>query len=113
MQIAEPDISFLRTQNFKRPVNPPLDKISSYSEKRVLPTGTPFPGRWDNAHTPYGIEIMDNMSPWSNIRHTAVMKAPQLGFTAIAENVTCYWMDESPADILYISATEQLLMKWA
>lgn len=112
MLIAESDIEFLRTENFKRPVNPPLDKISVYAEKRVLPPGTPFPGQWDNSHTPYGIEIMDNMSPWSDIRHTAVMKAPQLGFTSIAENVTCYWIDESPAPILFMSATDELLENW-
>lgn len=107
------DIEFLLSENAKRPVNLPLAKISEYAEtKRVLPPGTPFPGHWSNKHTPYGIEIMDNMSPWSPVRRTVVMKGPQLGFTAIAENVVCYWIDESPAPILFMSATDDLLEEW-
>jgi len=107
------DVDFLISENSKRPVKPPLDKISTYAElKRVLPLGTPRPGQWKNSYTPYAIEIMDNMSPFSPIRHTVVMKGPQLGFTAIAENIVCYWMDESPAPILFMSATDYLLDEW-
>jgi len=107
------DIEFLRQEFLKRPIDPPLEYISSYSEmKRTLPPGTPFPGQWSNQHTPYGIEIMDNMSPWSPIQRTVVMKGPQLGFTALAENILCYWMDESPAPILFMSATDDLLEEW-
>ncbi len=107
------DIDFLKSEISKRPVKPPLDKISIYAElKRILPPGTPFPGHWKNSHTPYAVEIMDNMSPFSPIRHTVVMKGPQLGFTAIAENIVCYWIDESPAPILFMSATDSLLEEW-
>lgn len=107
------DIDFLRIENAKRPTELPLEKISLYAEqKRILPPGTPFPGPWSNSHTPYGVEIMDNMSPWSPIQHTVVMKGPQLGFTAIAENIVCYFMDESPAPILFMSATDDLLERW-
>jgi|GEM_PF-1195288 len=107
------DFDFLRIENSKRPTSLPLEKISYYAEqKRILPPGTPFPGLWNNEHTPYGIEIMDNMSPWSPIQHTVVMKGPQLGFTAIAENILCYWMDESPAPIIFMSATDDLLDEW-
>lgn len=107
------DIEFLKRENAKRPIKPPIDKISVYAQqKRILPPGTPFPGQWDNSHTPYAVEIMDNMSPWSAVRHTVVMKGPQLGFTAIAENVLCYFMDENPAPILFMSATDDLLEEW-
>jgi phage terminase large subunit GpA-like protein len=41
------------------------------------------------------------------------MKAAQGGFTALAENVICYYMGEVPADILLLSATERLLERWA
>jgi len=41
------------------------------------------------------------------------MKAAQIGATASAENVVAYWMDESPAEILFISATDRLLERWA
>jgi phage terminase large subunit GpA-like protein len=60
------------------------------------------------------VEIMDNMSPASPIRHTGFMKAAQIGATAGAcENVIAYWIDESPAEILVVTATEALLERWA
>lgn len=87
--------------------------VSQYAEaRRVLPPGTPFPGPWSNARTPYLVEPMDNMSPSSPIQRTVIAKGAQLGFTAAAENVTAYWMDASPAEILFVSATEELLRKW-
>jgi phage terminase large subunit GpA-like protein len=41
-----------------------------------------------------------------------IAKGAQLGFTAAAENVVIYYMDASPSEILFISATEGLLRKW-
>jgi phage terminase large subunit GpA-like protein len=92
----------------------PNQTPSEYAEKkRILPIGTPFPGPWKNRRTPYLIEPMDNMSPLSPIQQTIIMKGGQIGFTAAAENVLAYWMDVFPAEILFISATESLLKKWA
>jgi phage terminase large subunit GpA-like protein len=87
--------------------------VSEYAEeKRTLPVGTPFPGPWSNSKTPYLDEIMDAMSANSEIQHIIIAKAAQLGLSAAAENVTLYWMDEQPAEILFISATDALLKKW-
>jgi phage terminase large subunit GpA-like protein len=91
----------------------PAITVSQYAEaRRVLPPGTPFPGPWANARTPYLVEPMDNMSPQSLVQRTVIVKGAQLGFTAAAENVTVYWMDANPAEILFVSATEELLRKW-
>jgi phage terminase large subunit GpA-like protein len=114
MNFFQSDIEFLQQENAKRPVKPPLDRISEYIEgKRVLPPNTPFPGFWSNSKTPYSIEIMDNMAPMMPVQHTVVMKAAQLGLTAAAENVIAYWIDEYPSEILFISATIGLLENWA
>lgn len=108
------DIAFLRQENEKKPTKEPIHLISEYAEnKRILPPNTPFPGFWENSRTPYSVEIMDNMSPFNPTTHTIVMKAAQLGLTGAAENVVAYWMDECPATILYVSATERLLMRWS
>lgn len=108
------DCKFFIAENEKMPATPPIGLISAYAQnKRILPPSTPFPGPWKNRRTPYSIEIMDNMSPSSPIIETRVMKCAQAGLTAAAENIIAYWMDESPAEILYVSATEQLLEKWA
>ena len=108
------DVDFLIEQNNLRPSKPPRAKISEYAEeKRILPSDTPFPGGWDNSRTPYSIEIMDNMSPNSPVIYQSVMKGAQIGETAAAENIIAYWMDESPAPIMLISATDDLLDEWS
>lgn len=108
------DYDFFISENEKKPVKQSLGLVSEYIEgKRVLPANTPFPGYWENSRTPYSVEIMDNMSPLSPIQQTVVMKGAQIGLTAAAENVIAYYIDEVPAEILFISATEQLLEKWA
>ena len=81
-----------------RQSDPPPNKISEWVEgKRVMPSSTPFPGLWQNAKTPYAVEIMDNMSPASSVQHTVIIKGAQLGLTAAAENVIGYWMGPSPS----------------
>jgi phage terminase large subunit GpA-like protein len=107
------DIEFLIEQNNNKPTKRPEPLISTYIEnKRILPLGTPFPGPWRNEKTPYLVEFMDNMSPFSPIQHQSWMKGAQIGCTAAAENVIAYYADENPAEQLYMSATEALLKKW-
>lgn len=109
---AEIDLFLSQVALFK--TRPPMESISQYvQEKRILPTNTPFPGRWENSKTPYLTEIMDCLAPSSGILHVAFMKPAQIGGTACAENVVAFFMDECPSEILYISATEKLLEKWA
>ena len=107
-------IDFWRAENKRRPrVSLEPDVALWIEKRRVLPSNTPFPGYWRNERTPYLVEIMNNMSPASPIQHTALMKGVQLGVTASAENVMAYWIGECPAEILYVSATDELLEKWA
>lgn len=87
--------------------------ISEYAERRILPPGTPRPGKWDNSHTPYLVETMDNMSPSSPVQREIILKAAQGGWTALAEIVLCYYMDEAPSDILFMSAGDDILERWA
>ena len=108
------EAGFFKRENGLKPITRPPSTVSEYVEgMRVLPPSTPFPGLWENSRTPYAVEIMDNMSPFSPIIYTDAMKGAQLGLTAAAENVIAYWMDANPAEVLYVSATEDLLLKWA
>ena len=87
--------------------------ITEYAEqRRVLPSSSPFPGRWSNRRTPYLNEIMNNMSVRSDVQQQAIMKGAQIGLTAAAENICLYWMDCVPSKIMYMSATQELLKKW-
>ena len=92
----------------------PQITVSEYAEQnRTLPPGTPFPGPWRNDRTPYLLEPMNNLSAYSGVQRTIIAKGHQLGFTAAAENVIAYWMDVSPAQIMYVTATDSLAEKWA
>lgn len=97
------------------PCKPPMRLISEYIEgRRMLPSGTPFPGIWQNARTPYMVEPMDTMAPYSGITEMWMKKGAQIGATAaILENLLAYYMDEYPAEILFISATDDALEKWS
>lgn len=107
------DIAFLIAENERRPPSSRETDIAKWiATRRILPSRTPFPGFWRNDRTPYLEEIMNCMSPASPIQHVAIMKGAQLGLTAAAENVVAYWIDESPAEVLFISATNDLLEKW-
>jgi phage terminase large subunit GpA-like protein len=108
------DFEFLESENNKKPVIPPPNLISEYIDGfRIMPPGTPFPGPVDINKTAYVIEIMDCMAPSSPIREVDVMKGAQTGLTWTAENICAYWMDANPTEILYCSATDALLDKWA
>ena len=93
---------------------PPPDTISGWVEGfRILPMNTPFPGPWQNSRTPYAAEIMDNMSPHTPVIQQWIMKGAQIGLTAAAENVVGYWMKENPSEVMLVTATEELMKKWA
>jgi len=64
---------FLTRTVEKIPSGIPSQLISDYvEERRVLPSSSPFPGRWSNRRTPYLIEIMDNMSIRSDVQQQAI-----------------------------------------
>ena len=87
--------------------------ISEYAEaKRVYPPGSRVPGPWRNSWTPYTVESMKFMSPSSHIQRDIVMKGAQLGWTAAAENIVCYYIGCYPADILFMSATLDMIERW-
>lgn len=105
---------FMMSQIAKLPRRVSSLLISEYAElRRVYPPGSRRPGPWRNSWAPYLIESMNFMSPSSEIQRDIVLKGAQLGWTAAAENIICYYMDESPADILFMSATQTMLERWA
>ena len=108
------DLDFLISQNEAKPTEPPIALISEYiHQKRIMPPGSPRPGPLDVNYIPYMIEIMDTMGPYSGVTVVSVCKAVQTGATAnCAENVMAYYMDANPAEILYATATNDLLEKW-
>jgi phage terminase large subunit GpA-like protein len=108
------DISFLLEQNNLKPIKQPEKLISKFIDgRRVMPPGSPYEGIYRIDKTPYIIEIIDNMSPFSPIRHTALKKGVQTAATTAAENVIAYYMGERPVKMMYMSATDDLLEKFS
>ena len=108
------DVRFLRQIADLLPSDAPPRLISEYVQgRRIMPSGTPFPGPWDNSRTPYWVEIMDSMSPFSPIRHGVLMKPRKMGATAIAENIAAYWVDANPTALEYTTATDDLAQDWS
>ena len=108
------DHQFLRQLNSNKPTEPPPEFISDYIDgRRILPPGSPRPGIFDINVMPAMIEPMNNMSPYSGINRTTMMKGVQIAATTyLAENVIAFFMDPNPAEILYCTATNALLEKW-
>lgn len=95
------------------PTETPTLTIAEYAERRIMPQSNPRPGPWNNRYTPYLVEPMESLSPMSPIQREIILKAAQGGWTAMAENVLCYYMDLCPSDILFMSAGDDLLERWA
>lgn len=100
-----------RVQDF--PDKQPSLLISEHALNRNLPPGTPRPGALDLSYTPYLIEPADNMSPDSPVQHTGILKNAQGGWTMIAECILIYYIDYEPRPQIFVSATQDLLEKWA
>jgi phage terminase large subunit GpA-like protein len=103
----------LRKAVLRIPTRIPDLLISAYATRRIMPMGSPRPGRWSNDLTPFWISVMDALSPTSPVQRGVILKSAQIGATAIAEIILCYYMDVLPSDILFLSANEKLLERWA
>ncbi len=106
--------NFLKRQIDKFPTDLPTKTIVEHAQgTRILPPGSPIPGLLDLNITPYLKEILENMSPFSPIQISSVMKAAQLGFTMALECILCYYMGYYPVDQLFTSASDKAIEKWA
>lgn len=107
------DIEYLESLVDQKPTERGPRTVSEYIHgRRVMPPGSPLPGIVDIYRTPYGVEIMDNMSPSSPIQEQDIMKSVQSACTFFAENVIMPSAAEWNREVLYITGTEALLKKW-
>ena len=86
---------------------PPMLTVSEYADQfRVLPKSSVEPGRWSTLRTPYLKEPMDNLSIYSPVEQTKVMKGTQLGFTEAGNNWICYIVDIAPSPSMMVLPTD-------
>ena len=88
---------------------PKKQTVSNWAEEnRFLGSqDSAFSGRWQNAITPYLIEIMDTFND-PNIHESIVVKPSQVGGTEALNNIIAYIISESPAPTLMVYPTSEL-----
>jgi phage terminase large subunit GpA-like protein len=74
-------------------------------EKRVISKGAEK-GQWQTSRTPYLKEIMDCLSPDSDVSDICVVKPTQMGFTEVGINTSLYYADVAPTSVLLIMHTQ-------
>lgn len=91
----------------------PLLTVSEWADKyRVLPSkSSAEPGKWRTSRTPYLREVQDELSPHIATQEVKVIKATQLGFTELGNNVKLCYMHLYPCPILMVMPTESLARK--
>lgn len=99
-------------QNYFRPIENLT--ISEWADKyRILPSGSAESGRWRTSRTPYLKEIMDELSPQSKTQKCVVIKATQLGFSELGNNVIGYFTHHDPRTIGMWLPTEGMVERHA
>lgn len=87
-------------------------KPSEWAEKNVFMTRaeSPYPGYLNFDHSPYTREVLDCISPESDVEMAAIMKCSQSGFTAtVIVPAICYTISEEPCPTLFASGTDDLV----
>ncbi len=78
--------------------------------KRYLPpNATSMPGYYRFDVAPYWREVIDCMSPESDVRHVTIMKGVQVGATTLLENTIGYYIDQvKTAPMMLVTADAEL-----
>src|SRR5436190_18622700 len=75
----------------------PRVPVSAWADQhRFLDSSSPEPGQWRTSRTPFLAEIMDSLSPHSEVERVVLMKAAQIGGTEILLNFAGFIMDVNP-----------------
>jgi phage terminase large subunit GpA-like protein len=108
---ALPDTEWLCRQIAKLTTRVEILLPSEWTEKkRYLPSSTSsLPGYYRFSVTPHMREILDCMSPESDVRHVTVMKGVQVGATTLLENTIGFLVDNvKVAPCMLVTADQEL-----
>jgi len=84
---------------------PPDVKVSEWAENKrevSAESGSPKPGKWRNAETPYGVEPMDCLSTYDPSTDVTLMFAAQVIKTEIGVNFIGATIDTDPSPVLIV-----------
>lgn len=88
----------------------PLDVAAWAEDHRIISadSGSPHPGKWRHARTPYLVEIMEVGSPTHPCSEYVVKKSAQTGATEAGLNVVAGVVDVAPAPMIYLLPTREM-----
>jgi len=92
--------------------NPIKLEPSDWVEQTVFLTSAEsrYAGFFSYDRSPYSKEIIDNLSPFSDVEMMAIMKCVQSGFTAgVVVNIIAYIMSQNPCQVIFVSGSDQLV----
>lgn len=94
---------------------PPRLSVSEWAERyRILTSETSAEaGRWANRRTPYLVEIMDALSPSSEVAKVVLMKASRVGGTEVLNNVVAAYMHSVKCPIMVVQPSEADAEEWS
>lgn len=108
---VSPDTDWLIRQIRKLTTRIDIMTPSQWSEsKRYLPpSSSALPGYYRFDVAPYWREVIDCMSPESDVRHVTIMKGVQVGATTILENTIGFYIDQvKTAPMMLVTADAEL-----
>lgn len=93
----------------------PVLTVSEWSDRhRFLPSAASAePGPWRTSRTPYLQEIMDCLSPQSDVEKVVFMKGAQIGGTEAGNNWIGYVIHHSPGPLLAVQPTVEMAKRWS
>jgi len=92
--------------------NPIKLEPSEWVEQTVYLTSAEsrYAGFFSYDRSPYSKEILDNLSPSSDVEMQGIMKCVQSGFTAgVVVNIIAYIMSQNPSQVIFVSGSDQLV----
>ncbi|HPT29222.1 MAG TPA: phage terminase large subunit family protein, partial [Bryobacteraceae bacterium] len=88
----------------------PLLTVSEWADRyrRLSGKSASEPGPYRTDRTPYLREIMDALSPLSNVERVVATKGAQLGFTEAGNNWVGYVVHKSPGPMMLVQPTVEM-----
>lgn len=105
------DGAIIYRQAFQDGLRPdPILTVSEWADRNRLLSqrSAAEPGKWRTSRTPYLKEIMDCLSPTSDIEEVIFMKGAQIGGTECGLNWIGYSMDMNPGPFLFVQPTVEM-----
>lgn len=93
----------------------PVLGVAEWAEERreiAAESGSPRPGKWRNATTPYGVEIMDCLNPEHPARVVTLRCASQLIKSEVALNWIGQTIDTDPAPMMLVLPSLNEIRTW-